>query len=80
MPIAPEHTVYADDIFLWRDGFWCFRIEHRREVLRDDDYYVIARDDNDWSVFLLNLLQRQRPNLDGTDDVPESPWRPAATG
>ena len=26
-----------DDVLLWSDGFWCFKGEYTRELLRDDE-------------------------------------------
>jgi hypothetical protein len=40
-----------DDIFLWPDGFWCFREELSREFLRDDNYRVILQDSDEWLSF-----------------------------
>jgi hypothetical protein len=57
--------VGPDDVLVWRDGFWCFRVEHRREFQRDDNYSVILQDSDEWSSFLRGLLQPSNANLTG---------------
>jgi hypothetical protein len=52
MPIMSDRTMNADDILLWRDGFWCFRIENRPEFLRGDNYCVILRHSEEWLSFM----------------------------
>jgi hypothetical protein len=52
MLIMSNRTMSADDILLWRDGFWCFRIENRPENLRDDNYCVILQHSEEWSSFV----------------------------
>jgi len=37
-----------DDILLWPDGFWCFRMDLREEFLRDDKYRVIVQQSDEW--------------------------------
>jgi hypothetical protein len=41
--------VNPEDIFLWPDGFWCFREEFCAEFLREDDYRVIPYKSDEWS-------------------------------
>ena len=36
------------DIFLWPDGFWCFRSEYREEMMRDENYRIIIEGASDW--------------------------------
>jgi len=40
--------VDSNDIFLWRDGFWCFREELSPAFLRDDDYREIVFSSDEW--------------------------------
>ncbi|MBI3715386.1 MAG: hypothetical protein HY255_05280 [Betaproteobacteria bacterium] len=45
-----------DDIFLWPDGFWCFRAEFTPEFLRDDTYREIAYLSDEWKWVEANGL------------------------
>jgi hypothetical protein len=49
--VHPEPTLHPNDILLWADGFWCFRIEYRPEFLRDDSYRVVSPDCAEWSSY-----------------------------
>ena len=59
-----------EDIFLWPDSFWCFRVEFRPEFLRDYSFRVIMQDSEEWLSFERNSSQRVRWNSNRIDDVP----------
>ena len=42
----------SNDIFLWRDGFWCFRAELSPGFLRDDNYRTIVCSSDEWLSFI----------------------------
>jgi hypothetical protein len=45
-----------DDIFVWRDGFWCFRAEYSKDMLRREDYVVLRANTDEWV-----LVQKRTP-------------------
>jgi hypothetical protein len=38
------------DIFLWPDGFWCYREEFVPAMLRDENYRVIEAGFEEWFI------------------------------
>ena len=38
------------DILLWPDGFWCFRDEYRKKILRGENYRVLEKNGPEWLV------------------------------
>ena len=36
------------DVLLWPDDFWCFRDEHRHEMLRGCNYRAITEGSPEW--------------------------------
>ena len=44
-----EHPL---DVFVWKDGFWCFREEFSDKFLRDFNYRLIAFDSLEWTTYL----------------------------
>lgn len=39
---------YPLDLFLWSDGFWCFRREYSTDFLRASHYRVVRTDEPEW--------------------------------
>jgi hypothetical protein len=44
----PDIPLNPLDVFLWPDGFWCFREEYGPHFLRDLTYIVVACDTDHW--------------------------------
>ena len=43
-----------EDIFLWPDGFGCFRAEYRPDFLRDHNLGLISKGSEEWFTFERN--------------------------
>ena len=41
----------SDDILVWRDGFWCYRLELSPDLRRGGDYRVVARTALEWLAY-----------------------------
>lgn len=46
-------SMNPQDIYIWADGFWCFREEYFPEMLRDEHYKVIEANTPEWD-FIAN--------------------------
>lgn len=38
----------SNDLFLWSDGFWCFREEYDDKFLREKNYRVVTHKCDEW--------------------------------
>lgn len=38
----------TNDVFVWNDGFWCFREEHSPQLGRCNNYSVLLHDSEEW--------------------------------
>lgn len=38
----------TNDVFVWNDGFWCFREEYSQEFGRSNNYSVLLHDSDKW--------------------------------
>lgn len=48
MSITSDRPLGPDDIFLWPDGFWCFREEFSETFERGNNYRVILNNSDEW--------------------------------
>jgi len=48
-----------DDIFLWPDGFWCFRAEFSPTFLRETAYREVIHLSNEWNWINANGLPQR---------------------
>lgn len=46
-------TAHPDDVFVWPDGFWCFREEHSDDDSLSDDFEVLRVDTPEYDEFLI---------------------------
>lgn len=58
-------TLDAKDIFLWADGYWCYREDFHQQLRQTYGYLLVRKDSHQWQALTGAVAFTRRPESQG---------------
>ena len=65
----------AKDIFLWADGYWCFREDFYVQPRQNYDYSLVRMASEQWNILRAAYALKSMSNPEATQPNPATPAR-----